>query len=530
MNSISKVVKRGYTAVFGEDTQDDSPSKQRKIAVPTSMLPTHGERAIRRSDEPPVAQQNHEGRHNSMRRTSSGTGSRDSQAAPEIAKASARQDDAPRIVPVGRGSKQNLALLMTDDLLAAWKSTCEQTRKTEAFTQQADARRDVLNSFLRHARTEIEEMRYQRYTLRDRHADLDAMLRIERREHEIMEKIDLANRRKAEDEDQIASLEWDLARESLTANMFIHYALIDRKMMVSDEDFEFELGPDPAFLETFKVPDVRERTPVDRSVERRFDGRLVYGPDPDFVPSEFVPSEAESEVDRPGEHVLEQEFRGAYHDLRRAEAKFDRRERETARCEDHAAATALDIAHLERNNRLTRELVQAEERFALAKRAAAENNLDLLASEQSSGFGPVDGDIDKPERRLSYTPHPADLVVKDPRIIAWLEDPLFCLDDPPGHQLQENVERSSGSPDDEDAEWERTSLVSPEDSYSVRADGRQRERIDRDNAHRDELRGQTLPQWEEHVRSQQDLGPEQPVPSWDEIHSRQEKAFWRKID
>jgi hypothetical protein len=475
------VMKRGHAAISHEDDPDNTTSKHRKLTESAATKVVSNARYKQDENE-----------HSSHPPTSN---RRANEADPET------NGPLPRIVTIEHDSEPRSAMLLTDELLAAWKAACEYTRTFAVKLKQVQARREVTDKFRQHANSREVHL-WEQWRKRPDDAVTGVVSRnISRQLRGIEEKTKRANEREAEDEEEVAGMRWDLAEKCLQANILVSDALIDHKAMVPDSELEFAIEPDQAFLEFFALS---------KESERALLGPEHTQEDPGAIHSEGQESEM------PAEQVAEQDFDDAYCNLRHAQTEFDQRHRVSAPSSwligTPTAEEQLQLDHdqFQQNNQVTRQLIEAEQQFAAAKKAAAELNLDLVASAQTSGFGPIDGDL--PGAILSCTRPVVEGAEKDPGIVAWMEavpDQVCYSLDPHGQktstlrkykmEFQSWAPPNVSSPPEGEYEAHCTPVVRPEHSCSVVDSGPDRKRIDQVDAEREVFRKKVIQHWQKHT-------------------------------
>jgi hypothetical protein len=420
-----------------------------------------------------------------------------------------RKSHVVRIVSADDDQEQFPALIMTPKLLATLRKSVEDGRTVAVRRVENRSRLKILDDFLEYAERELVHLPSEyRYFRRGYKRAGEAEQVVESFE-ELRRKVERAKEEKRRMEWEFEDLQNHADLAGIDTNMLLQMAFCDAGLMVGDG--EIVLRSNASVAEEFAVG-VRTAPSIVGPVEIEWNFAM-HSPsfrdceDEDYYQGDPITPEVRAKG----------EFWNSYDDLQRAQSRFDRRDRESAdaafrRRRRDGTATAderlkFDLAQLQRNNKLTRELVEAEDRFTAAKKAAAKENLDLTGSKQTSGFGRRDGDLDH-IAMMSEATDPAETAGRDPRILAWLttvpEYSRYHHIDMRGH--------SHFAPVEESYPWECTSLVKPEDSGSVVDHGRNRARIDQTTAYRRAVRKKVGHHWRKHT-----VGPPH-VPHWNAKH------------
>ncbi|KJX95540.1 hypothetical protein TI39_contig4106g00002 [Zymoseptoria brevis] len=357
------------------------------------------------------------------------------------------------------GRQKVPALIMTPKLLRLLQTSLEDSEMMERMRSARQRQLKILETFWKYAERELAHVpaQWQNYK-RDTEMAGEEGARIVKFFKELKGKV----QRAAEERDEM-DREWeDMQRQ-------VELSRLDADILLEDAFRRAKLMSKHSRKVRRSDSSLADPAERDQCSERS------YGTGPEVLP----------------ETTIEPDFWKSYDDLRQAQRRFDRRKRTSAaaffrRQRRNGTVTEqelldYDLAQLQQNYRLTRELIEAGERFASAKKVAAQHRLDLVASEQTSGFGPVDGKA--PGVRLSDTPHPTGVQVKSPVIIAWLhKDPN---DNEAPHILRDIDE------------GQRLPSLAPKESASQVDYGRDRERIDQTEAERYVTRRKVMRDWEQ---------------------------------
>jgi hypothetical protein len=160
-------------------------------------------------------------------------------------------------------SRSQLALLLTDDLLDAWKTTCGQIRLTEFRTKQVNTLRDVLTKFIRYGDTRRGELYYQMRAMDPNsrtQGNVDAMDAITAEDRRLERKVMKARRMKRRNGERSADLmREELHRSDFRADAMVMNALIAHGSIPTHNEFDYAAGLDSglyqAVLDRFKVPE-----------------------------------------------------------------------------------------------------------------------------------------------------------------------------------------------------------------------------------------------------------------------------------
>jgi hypothetical protein len=232
MEKVSKAIKRGYAAMFDADAQEHPSNKVRKILATESNAAASGELTPGEVRKP-------------------------------------KTDDAPadktdpgesaRLITVEYNEKRCNALLLPDELLEAWRSICELNRQRITTRQQVEARGVMLREYIDYANREQRRLLSLPVT-----QDVDAEDAIERRRGEVFDRSQEACKIGQEDYEMLDDLEWDLARKCMQANVFVEDVMVASGIVVPRDEFyfNFEVGPDRAFVMRFAVPNEDEATQI----------------------------------------------------------------------------------------------------------------------------------------------------------------------------------------------------------------------------------------------------------------------------
>ncbi|SMR62814.1 unnamed protein product [Zymoseptoria tritici ST99CH_3D1] len=379
------------------------------------------------------------------------------------------------------------ALVMSPELLAKMQVSLVDARELDNKRLERQTRLKIMNKWWGNAERELADIPQRWQYIKDDPKRADEA----EQQVRLFEKLRDGAKRMQDEKDAIER-QWEQIQERaessrVDAEVLLEVAFREAGIMIPErETFDRSneaLAEEFAVVNTY-APPIFFPVDIDWDFPDRLDEYPALQQDPSFYEEAFSvePEPAPNSTAR-------DEFWQCYDNWQRAQASFDRRNRETAADyfrRQGADITAIpqdlldhDLAQLQQNRKLTRNLIEAEQRFASAKRVAAEYNLDLAAPEQTSGFGLTDGDL--PHARLSHTRDPTGFAWEDPRIVTWLDAVLSDVE----------VQEQSREP----FEGRRLVSVGPKDSNSQVDYGRDRERIDKVEANRHDIRRKVMRDW-----------------------------------
>lgn len=322
--------------------------------------------------------------------------------------------DASRIIMATGPSYSRPALLMNEEILEAMKVSIEAWRTACLERLKCDARNVVLNEFQAYAREELAD-------LRDRAQH--ALPRMRPALIGEANQLELKLQQAQEDSEQTKArglwFDEEGMLKSLAANMLIADAFVTHGLM-KPETPHGKIEPEEDIADYFAVPE-----PIWLRRE---------SPDPE------KPQFTQQDLDEL--HAFEM-LTTTREELKQAQANFDHRDRQTGakyrRRLDHGEddMLAYDLQQFEHDNMRTRELVEAEERYAEANAVAVALKLDInIDPSQKSGFQDADGDLD-PEAPLSGINHAGVGPRSTGKIAEWLTTlPPVAIHDVPQAEIE----------------------------------------------------------------------------------------------
>lgn len=475
MDCLSRTLKRGYAAVFGGSPPKETPSKERKTRKSQTPSPQQEQEDSRNvidqpSLQPSIALSNRKIAQPRRKKTSEQSSRKSTNSPPPqySPSATAREYAAPSVLqfednsslhpptkplpvyaaqdglrqPLSRNTSRMImatepgqarpALLMNEELFEAIKNSVADACEYSKTDHLSNVYLGILANFQEYARCQLDVL----YERDRRPMDHAALAHIYEQINGLRHKLDLATQEESSIRKALAEYEKQSFVSFLKASMLLEGVFVCQGMLkLPDADAS---KPDGAFVAFFAVPESVEETESEVAYKQHMDAveqeRALGCDEKDYHPGSWD-QEAYEEYEREAKHETEQD---ALHDLevsrkqlQEARTAFETRNRESAasfygRHQDchrikprEEDLLSYDHKQFEYNNRLTRDIINAEEQYAKAKLAVKEMKLNITTASQTSGFEDADGDAN-PDALLSGVNHAA-VGFRSGKVMRWVE-------------------------------------------------------------------------------------------------------------